>query len=52
VAKFYDIESGRNTVDNRSVGDAHEQFDIPIPCDGGIAELLADLVREEHATAP
>ncbi|MGA5304618.1 recombinase family protein [Nucisporomicrobium flavum] len=42
VAKFYDVESGRTTVEHRGIGNAHERFDIPIPRDGGIADLLAE----------
>ena len=42
VAKFYDVESGRNTVERRGTGTAHQKFDIPIPRDGGIADLLAE----------
>jgi hypothetical protein len=38
-AHFYDVESGRNTVEHRGTGTAHEQFDIPIPRDGSIADL-------------
>jgi hypothetical protein len=30
VAKFYDIESGRNDLEFRGQGDAHKRFDIPI----------------------
>jgi len=42
VAHFYDIESGRKDLDARQVGHAHERFDIPIPRDGGIQDLLAE----------
>jgi site-specific DNA recombinase len=42
VAHFYDVESGRNSMDLRGHGHDHEQFDIPIPRDGGIADLLAE----------
>jgi site-specific DNA recombinase len=48
VAKFYDVESGRNKVETRGTGTAHEQFDIPIPRDGGIADLLAEATRPER----
>src|SRR6266511_463225 len=44
VAKFYDVESGRTAMENRGMGTAHEQFDIPIPRDGGIAR------SEEHTS--
>jgi hypothetical protein len=42
VAKFYDVESGRNSVERRGTGNAHQQFDIPLPRDRGIALLAAD----------
>ncbi len=42
VAKFYDIESGRANIERRGNGTAHQQFDIPIARDGGIADLLAE----------
>ncbi len=45
VAHFYDVESGRMDLDRRGLGHAHEQFDIPIPRDGGIQDLLAEANR-------
>jgi len=45
VAHFYDIESGRRDLADRGHGHAHEQFQIPIPRDGGIADLLAEAER-------
>ncbi|MEW2453244.1 recombinase family protein [Streptomyces albus] len=42
VAHFYDVESGRKDLDVRGQGVAHERFAIPIPRDGGIADLLAE----------
>src|SRR3954452_25338673 len=48
VAKFYDVESGRKSVERRGTGPAHQQFDIPIPRDGGIAELLAEAQRQDR----
>ena len=48
VAKFYDVESGRNTVERRGTGNAHQRFDIPIPRDGGIADLLAEAKRPDR----
>jgi site-specific DNA recombinase len=42
VAHFYDVESGRKSLDARGYSLAHERFDIPIPRDGGIQDLLAD----------
>ncbi len=40
VAHFYDIESGRKDLEERGHSTAHEKFDIPIPRDGGIQQLL------------
>ena len=48
VAKFYDVESGRNTIEHRGSGRLHEQLDIPIPRDGGIADLLAEAKRPDR----
>jgi site-specific DNA recombinase len=45
VAKFYDIESGRNDLEHRGQGDAHKRFDIPIARDGGIADMLDEAKR-------
>ena len=42
VAHFFDIESGRKDLDLRGRGHAHERFDIPIPRDGGIQDLIAE----------
>src|SRR6266702_1947109 len=43
VAHFYDIESGRKNLEDRGLGTAHEQFQIPIPPDGGIQDLLLEV---------
>ncbi len=45
VAHFYDVESGRKDLALRGRGSAHERFQIPIPRDGGIQELLGEAVR-------
>lgn len=42
VAHFYDVESGRKELDERGHGRAHEGFDIAIPRDGGIQDLLSE----------
>ncbi len=42
VAVFWDVESGRMELDRRGQGGDYERFDIPIPRDGGIADLLAE----------
>jgi DNA invertase Pin-like site-specific DNA recombinase len=48
VAHFYDVESGRKDLADRGRGHAHEQFQIPIPRDGGIADLLAEAERPDR----
>ncbi len=48
VAHFYDVESGRKDLADRGRGHAHEQFHIPIPRDGGIADLLAEAERPDR----
>lgn len=45
---FYDIESGRKELAERGHGRAHEQFQIPIPRDGGIADLLEEAGRRDR----
>ncbi|MBI1758793.1 MAG: recombinase family protein [Actinobacteria bacterium] len=48
VAKFYDVESGRTPLDQRGTGTAHERFNIPIPRDGGINDLLTEATRPDR----
>jgi site-specific DNA recombinase len=48
VAYFYDIESGRTDLDQRGHGTAHTKFELPIPRDGGIDELLAEAKRSDR----
>ena len=48
VAHFYDVESGRKNLDERGQSRAHEKFDIPIPRDGGIQDLLAEATRPDR----
>lgn len=48
VATFYDVESGRMELDQRGRGTGYERFDIPIPRDGGIADLLAEAARSNR----
>ena len=48
VLHFYDIESGRGDLALRGHGDAHEKFDLPIPRDGGIDDLLAEAKRADR----
>jgi hypothetical protein len=51
VAHFYDVESGRKDPGTRGHSQAHAQFGIPIPRDGGIADLLAESVRPDRRFA-
>ena len=48
VAWFYDIESGRKDLAERGRGHAHELFQIPIPRDGGIQDLLEEAERPDR----
>jgi site-specific DNA recombinase len=48
VAHFYDVESGRKDLDQRGHGTAHEQFNIPIHRDGGIADMLAEAASPQR----
>jgi site-specific DNA recombinase len=42
VAHFWDIESGRLDLDKRGYGTAQNEFDIQLPRDGGVQDLLAE----------
>ncbi|ADP78992.1 Resolvase domain protein [Pseudofrankia inefficax] len=42
VAHYYDVESGRKDLEQRGHGADVSRFDIPIPRDGGIDDLLAE----------
>jgi len=42
VAFFWDVESGRTNLDLRGHSDAHELFNVPVPRDGGVADLLEE----------
>ncbi|MFF0532681.1 recombinase family protein [Nocardia amikacinitolerans] len=48
TAHFWDIESGRKDTADRGQGKTHEQFDIPVPRDGGIQDLLAEAQRPDR----
>jgi hypothetical protein len=39
---FWDIESGGLDIEQRGHGDAHQQVDVGLPRDGGLAALLAE----------
>src|SRR5262249_59081194 len=45
---FYDVESGRTDLATRGHGRAHERFTIPVPRDGGIADLLTEAQRPDR----
>lgn len=45
---FYDIESGRKDLADRGRGQAHELFQIPVPRDGGIQDLLEEAQRPDR----
>jgi site-specific DNA recombinase len=40
VAHYWDVESGRKELDQRGRSDAYSRFDVNVPRDGGISELL------------
>jgi site-specific DNA recombinase len=42
AAHYWDIESGGLDLDQRGHGTAHQQVDVGIPRDGGLAALLAE----------
>ena len=48
VAFFFDVESGRLELDQRGQDAAYAQFNINIPRDGGINELLAEARRPDR----
>jgi DNA invertase Pin-like site-specific DNA recombinase len=51
VAHYYDIESGRKSLEQRGRGLGHQGFAIPIPRDGGIQDLLAAAARPDRRFA-
>ncbi len=51
VAHFYDVESGRKELAQRGTSLAHQQFDIPIPRDGSVADLLTEAQRPDRRFA-
>ncbi|GAA1814995.1 recombinase family protein [Planosporangium flavigriseum] len=42
VAWFWDIESGRTSLERRGRSRAHEHIAVPLPRDGGLLDLLAE----------
>ncbi|MFJ6589573.1 recombinase family protein [Streptomyces violaceusniger] len=51
VAHFYDVESGRKELRERGNSLAHQQFQIPIPRDGSVADLLDEAQRPDRRFA-
>jgi DNA invertase Pin-like site-specific DNA recombinase len=51
VAHFYDVESGRKDLALRGDSQAFARFDIPIPRDGSIKDLLAEAQRPDRRFA-
>lgn len=51
VAHFYDVESGRKELQERGNSLAHQNFKIPIPRDGSVAELLEEAQRPDRRFA-
>jgi len=48
VAYFYDVESGRLELDQRGLKTGYEKFNIPIPRDGGVGDLLAEAAHPKR----
>ncbi|WP_227999123.1 hypothetical protein [Nocardia australiensis] len=48
IAHFWDAESGRKELVERAHAITHEQFEITVPRDGGIADLLAEAARPDR----
>jgi site-specific DNA recombinase len=42
VAFFWDVESGRTDLDLRGHSDAYQLFNVPVPRDGGVDDLLEE----------
>ena len=51
VAHFYDVESGRKELDERGRSLAYRNFNISIPRDGGISDLLEEAQRPDRRFA-
>ena len=51
VAHFYDVESGRKDLADRGNSQAFSRFEIPIPRDGSIKDLLAEAQRPDRRFA-
>ncbi|WP_326672489.1 recombinase family protein [Streptomyces sp. NBC_01257] len=51
VAHFYDVESGRKELSERGNSLAHQQFNITIPRDGSVSDLLEEAQRPDRRFA-
>ena len=51
VAHYYDVESGRKELEQRGRSSAHERFDIPIPRDGSVRDLVETAARRPRPFA-
>jgi site-specific DNA recombinase len=47
-AYYWDIESGAKDLADRGYGHAHELFDVPVPRDGGLQDLLREAARPDR----
>jgi site-specific DNA recombinase len=47
VAWFIDVESGRMDISDRGQGTAHLRYDLPVPRDGGVHDLLEEAKRRD-----
>ncbi len=52
AAWFWDIESGGMDLEARGHGSAHEKFNVGIPRDGGLADLLAEAASPNPGSPP
>src|SRR5712691_5601496 len=52
AAHYWDIESGGMDLDQRGHGTAHEQVNVGIPRDGGMADLLAEAAGPAPGSPP
>jgi len=45
---YWDVESGAKELDERGYGHDHELFDVPVPRDGGLQDLLREAARPDR----
>ncbi|TMC07681.1 MAG: amidase [Chloroflexi bacterium] len=48
AAYYWDIESGAKELEERGYGHAHELFEVPVPRDGGLQDLLREATRPDR----